>query len=60
MAALLLDPAESIVINLGDGTQGTGQIQGLVTESAAYDVETFRRMLQQFGVDIPLEVVSVP
>lgn len=55
-----LDPAESIVTGLGHGTQGTGQIQGLVTESEAYDVETFRRMLQQFGVDIPLEVVSVP
>lgn len=52
-----LDPAESIVAGLGDGTPGTGQIQGLVTESEAYDVETFRRMLQQFGVDIPLEVV---
>lgn len=55
-----LDPAESIVAGLGDGTLGTGQIQGLVTESETYDVETFRRMLQQFGVDIPLEVVSVP
>ena len=52
-----LDPAESIVAGLGDGTPGTGQIQGLVTESEAYDVETFRRMLQQFGIDIPLEVV---
>ncbi|SER87964.1 glutamate racemase [Vreelandella subterranea] len=55
-----LDPAESIVTGLGEGTLGTGQIQGLVTESETYNVETFRRMLQQFGVDIPLEVVSAP
>ncbi|MEC4766470.1 aspartate/glutamate racemase family protein [Halomonas sp. CUBES01] len=55
-----LDPAESIVTGLGEGTLGTGQIQGLVTESETYNVETFRRMLQQFGVDIPLEIVSAP
>ncbi|MGM0544513.1 MAG: glutamate racemase [Pseudomonadota bacterium] len=53
-----LDPAESIVAGLGEGTQGTGRIQGVVTESEAYDVETFRYMLRRFGVDIPLEVVS--
>ncbi|MGP5307808.1 glutamate racemase [Vreelandella alkaliphila] len=55
-----LDPAETIVAGLGNGTQGTGKIRGLVTESDAYNVETFQRMLQQFGVDIPLEVVSLP
>lgn len=54
-----LDPAESVIAGLGSGTQGTGQIQGLVTESATYDAETFRRMLQTFGVEIPLEVVSL-
>lgn len=54
-----LDPAESIVAGLGNGTQGTGQVHGLVTESETYDVETFQRMLQQFGIDIPLEVVSL-
>lgn len=53
-----LDPAESVVAELGEGTPGQGRIQGLVTESGAYDVATFQRMLRHFGVDIPLQVVT--
>lgn len=55
-----LDPAESVVAGLGDGTRGKAQIQGLVTESSTYDVGALQRMLQQFGVDIPLEAVTLP
>lgn len=54
-----LDPAESVIAGLGSGVRGTGRIQGLVTESEAHDVETLRRMLKQFGVEIPLEVVDL-
>jgi glutamate racemase len=53
-----LDPAEKIVDGIGVGTEGTGIVRGLVTEDEHYDLETFRRMLGQIGVDIPLELVS--
>ena len=53
-----LDPAEKIVAELGEGTIGTGQVRGLVTQDDGYDLETFRRMLAQIGVDIPLELVG--
>ena len=53
-----LDPAEKIVAELGEGTTGTGQIRGLVTEDDNYDLETFQRMLARIGVDIPLEPVD--
>ncbi|RCS21378.1 Asp/Glu racemase [Phyllobacterium salinisoli] len=53
-----LDPAEKIVADLGEGTTGTGQVRGMVTEGGNYDLETFRRMLAQIGVEIPLEPVG--
>lgn len=53
-----LDPAEKVVTALGQGTTGSGKIQGLVTEDATYDLETFRQMLGLLGVDIPLKRVT--
>lgn len=53
-----LDPAEKIVAELGEGTTGTGQVRGMVTEDDTYDLDTFRRMLAQIGVEIPLEPVG--
>lgn len=53
--ATFLDPAATIVAGLGPGPDGSGRILGLVTEDQAYDLATFRRMLAQIGVDIPLE-----
>lgn len=55
-----LDPAESVVANLGPGTPGTGTVRTLVTEDARYSVDDFRRMLDRLGVDLTLEVVDVP
>lgn len=55
-----LDPAESVVANLGSGTVGTGRIRTLVTEDARYSVSDFRRMLDRLGVDLTLEVVEAP
>lgn len=54
-----LDPAETIVSSLGNGTVGSGKIQGLVTESEGYSVDTFKRLLDQLGVDIPLNGVEI-
>ncbi|TPK41849.1 Asp/Glu racemase [Mesorhizobium sp. B2-5-4] len=53
-----LDPAERVVAAIGEGTIGTGLIQGLVTEDENYGLPAFRRMLGQIGVDIPLELVG--
>jgi glutamate racemase len=53
-----LDPAEKIVADIGEGTVGTGQVQGLVTADENYGLETFRRMLGKIGVNIPLELVG--
>ncbi len=53
-----LDPAERVVAAIGEGTVGTGQVQGLVTEDENYSLEAFRRMLGQIGIDIPLELVG--
>jgi len=53
-----LDPAEKIVADLGEGTVGTGQVRGLVTEDENYSLAGFRRMLGQIGLDIPLELVG--
>ncbi|WOC16509.1 glutamate racemase [Pseudochrobactrum sp. MP213Fo] len=52
-----LDPAKDMVARIGEGTKGQGKIRALVTEDERYDLETFRRMLQAIGVDIPLESV---
>ncbi|WP_417261360.1 glutamate racemase [Celeribacter sp.] len=59
-----LDPAADIVTALctrieGTNTSGTGQIQGLVTETPDYDLATFRKMLAQIGADIPLTPVPL-
>lgn len=59
-----LDPADEIVHELSrnlpppSGTKG-GRIQGLVTEDPRYDLETFRKMLSQIGVEIPLAHITV-
>lgn len=53
-----LDPAESIIEKLGESRQGSGAIQGLVSESAEYRLEDFKKMLQMLDVRIPLEVIS--
>lgn len=55
-----LDPAAAIVAGLGAGTPGEGRIRALVTETPAYDAATFRRMLAQIGVELPLEAVRIP
>ncbi|SFC91889.1 glutamate racemase [Kushneria avicenniae] len=55
-----LDPAESVVAGLGNGTPGHGRIRTLVTEDARYSVSDFRRMLDRLGVALTLEVVEAP
>ena len=52
-----LDPAESIIAKLDKSDEGSGFIQGLVTESAEYRLRDFENMLHKLDVNIPLEVV---
>lgn len=52
-----LDPAESIIAKLDKSDEGSGYIQGLVTESAEYRLRDFENMLHKLDVNIPLEVV---
>lgn len=54
-----LDPAESIVAVIGDGTEGSGRIRGLVTEGAGYGIAAFREMLAKLRVNIDLERVDI-
>lgn len=54
---LFLDPAESIISALDEGQLGNGYIQGLVSESAEYQLDDFHKMLDKLGVTIPLEVI---
>jgi len=53
-----LDPAEKIVAGIGEGTPGSGEVLGLVTEGKEHNLETFRQMLARLGVDIPLQRVG--
>lgn len=55
---LFLDPAESIIEAIDAGEAGTGTIKALVSESPSYRLDDFRKMLDQIGVTIPLEVVG--
>lgn len=55
---LFLDPAESVVASLGNGTEGSGRIRTIVTEDERYSVSDFRRMLDRLGVELTLEVVE--
>lgn len=54
-----LDPAEDVIQAMGGGTTGTGRIVGLVTETPAYPLDTFRRMLAAVGADISIERVVI-
>lgn len=54
-----IDPAEAMVASLGRGSQGTGRILGVVTETPDYPLATFRRMLEAVGVDIPIEPTKI-
>lgn len=55
-----LDPAEDMIVAMGQRSEGTGIVRALVTEDENYDIETFRRMLESLNVDIPLEAVVMP
>ncbi|WP_198230285.1 MULTISPECIES: glutamate racemase [Bartonella] len=52
-----LDPAESVIAKLGKSEEGSGFIQGLVTESAGYGVQDFKNMLGKLGITIPLDII---
>lgn len=51
------DPADDVVAALPRPQGGSGRTVALVTESAAYPVDEFRRMLDVLGVDLPLTVI---
>ena len=53
-----LDPAESIIGKLEKNYSGSGLIQGLVTESAEYRLQDFKKMLHKLDVTIPLDVIA--
>ncbi len=53
-----LDPAESIIGKLEKNYSGSGFIQGLVTESAEYRLQDFKKMLHKLDVTIPLDVIA--
>ncbi|WP_295912784.1 Asp/Glu racemase [uncultured Bartonella sp.] len=53
-----LDPAESIIAKLDKSDEGSGFIQGLVTESAEYRLQDFKKMLHKLDVTIPLDVIA--
>ena len=53
-----LDPAESIIAKLDKSDEGSGFIQGLVTESAEYRLRDFENMLHKLDVTIPLDVIA--
>ena len=53
-----LDPAESIIGKLEKKYSGSGLIQGLVTESAEYRLQDFKKMLRKLDITIPLDVIA--
>ena len=53
-----LDPAESIIAKLDKSDEGSGFIQGLVTESAEYRLQDFKKMLHKLDITIPLDVIA--
>ena len=53
-----LDPAESIIGKLEKNYSGSGLIQGLVTESAEYRLQDFKKMLRKLDITIPLDVIA--
>lgn len=55
---LFLDPAQDVVAALPAPESGSGRTVALVTESADYDVASFRRMLDKLGICLPLTVVD--
>jgi Glutamate racemase len=54
---LFLDPVERVIASLGDGTAGSGKIEGFVTESENYKAENFKKLLLEIGADIPIRAV---
>ena len=54
-----LDPAETVIAELGAGVIGTGMVQGVVTETADLCLDSFRLMLKRLGVSISLELVVI-
>ncbi|WP_235942796.1 hypothetical protein [Ochrobactrum soli] len=55
---LFLDPADSVVSTLPATQGGSGRTVALVTESAAYPVSDFRKMLETLGISLDLTVVE--
>ena len=55
---LFLDPADSVVSTLPATQGGSGRTVALVTESAAYPVSDFRKMLETLGIALDLTVVE--
>ena len=53
-----LDPAESIIAKLDKSAEGSGFIQGLVTESDEYRLQDFKKMLHKLDITIPLDVIA--
>jgi glutamate racemase len=53
-----LDPADDVIAALPQPLGGSGRTVALVTESDAYPVSGFRRMLEILQVDLPLTVVD--
>lgn len=53
-----LDPADDVIAALLQPLGGSGRTVALVTESDAYPVSGFRRMLEILQVDLPLTVVD--
>ncbi len=55
---LFLDPADEVVAALPAPQAGSSRTVALATESDAYPVSGFRRMLETLGVDLPVTVVD--